>query len=158
MKPENAFEYVNDFLYFVVQPDTSRSESSLIYCSGVNLFRLLPITKGRHRPLANPARRGLQLTNLGIKSLSLEYRAIPIALKGNYCEGIVPAEDGWYKEHFKIEKAPESLPEKIIHYGVRTLLQKTTTSSLLQVDLPETLLTPDELQLFLEDLCKEYEQ
>jgi len=158
MNPANTFEYVNKFLYFVVQPDTSKGEGSLLCCSGVNLFRLLPITKGRHRTLANPARRGLQLTNLGIKSLALEHGAIPIALKGDYCAGIVPVEDGWYKELFKIEKAPESLPEKIIHYGVRTLLQKTMTSSLLQVNLPETLLTPDELQLFLEDLCREYEQ
>jgi len=156
MNAEHACNYINDFMYFVVLPDRS-SEGSLLYCSGVNLFRLLPITQGRHRPLANPARRGMQLTNLGIKSLALEQGAIPVALKGRPCPDIVPADDGWYKDYFRIEKAPESLPEKIIDYGVKTLLQKTMTSSLRQVDLPQTLLKPDELQLFLENLCRECE-
>ncbi|UCH44571.1 MAG: hypothetical protein JSV11_09740 [Nitrospiraceae bacterium] len=99
----------------------------------------------------------MQLTNLGIKSLALEQGSIPVALKGSPCPDIVPADDGWYKDYFRIEKAPESLPEKIIDYGVKTLLQKTMTSSLRQIDLPQTLLKADELQLFLENLCRECE-
>ena len=57
MKTEQARTYVNDFLYFVIKPD----QEDLICCSGVNVDRFTPITKGRHNPMSNPAIRGLQL-------------------------------------------------------------------------------------------------
>ena len=68
----NSLEYINDYLYFVFLPYESKRDNTMLYCSGVNLHRFLPITKGRHRPLANPARRGLQLANLGVRALALE--------------------------------------------------------------------------------------
>ena len=43
-----AHEYINDFLYFVLRSDEKRGPNTLLYCSGVNVSRFSPITKGRH--------------------------------------------------------------------------------------------------------------
>jgi hypothetical protein len=56
-----TYDYINGFMYFVIRPDKSRGDGTFIYCSGVNLFRFLLITKGRHGLGSNPAMRGLQL-------------------------------------------------------------------------------------------------
>ncbi|GBE03825.1 hypothetical protein BMS3Abin09_00748 [bacterium BMS3Abin09] len=68
MKTEQARTYVNDFLYFVIKPD----QEDLICCSGVNVDRFTPITKGRHNPMSNPAIRGLQLIQYDIMALALK--------------------------------------------------------------------------------------
>jgi len=156
MTTGTAHEYINDFLYFVLRPFENKDSNTLLYCSGVDLYRFLPVTKGRHRPMANPAMRGLQLVNLGVRKLALESGATPKAIKGDTCTGIVPPKTGWYKEQLLIENAPDTLPETIISYAVQELFRKIDTAIMLGADLPDRLLPPDELQVFIEGMCLKY--
>ncbi len=151
------YEYINEFLYFVLKPDKSRGEGAFNYCSGVHLYNFLPITKGRHRPMSNPVMRGLQLVNLGVRSLALSKGAIPKTVSGAYCDGIVPGKDGWYKEILFIDNTPDSFPEEMITYCVIELIRKIDRAIMLQAELPDRLLVPDELQLFIESMCKKYD-
>lgn len=150
-----SYEYINEFLYFVLRFD-DRGQNAFLYCSGINFDRFLPITKGRHRPMSNPAMRGLQLVNLEIRSLVLSKGATPRAIRGNFCDGITSAGDLWYKEQLLIENARESLPDEIIRFGVTHLLKKIDRAIMLGADLPEKFLMPAELQVFLETLCEKY--
>lgn len=106
--------------------------------------------------MSNPAMRGLQLVNVEIRSLVLSQGATPIAIRENLCNEIVHARGLWYKEQLLIENAKESLPDEIIRFGVIHLLKKIDRAIILRADLPETLLKPDELQAFIENLCKRY--
>jgi len=153
---KKSYNYINDFLYFVLRRDESRGQNTFLYCSGINFDRFLPITRGRHRPMSNPAMRGLQLVNIEIRSLILSKGATPKAIRGNFCNGIFPAGDLWYKEQLLIENAQESLPDEIIRFGVIHLLKKIDRAIMLGADLPETLLLPDELQVFIDTLCNRY--
>src|SRR5208337_840373 len=118
-----SFEYINDFLFFVINPDQSRGDGSYIYCSGADLFRFLPITKGRHGLASNPAMRGLQLVNMGVRDLALSEGVTITPAKGG-CAGIAHTSGGWYSERLLIEKAPGSFPEEVINYGVINLVKK----------------------------------
>ena len=153
---QKQHEYINDFLYLVLKPDKGTGEGRYIYCSGVDLYRFLPITKGRHRPMSNPAMRGLQLVNIGVRALAISKGATPRALKGNYCTGIVPFNNGWYKELLLIEDPPDSFPSDLINYCVIELLRKIDRACMLGAILPDKLLQPDELQLFIETMCDKY--
>jgi hypothetical protein len=157
MNTQKSHEYINAFMYFVLRPEPDRGEHVLLYCSGVDTFRFLPITRGRHRPSANPAVRGLQLVNLGVRSLSLDHGAKPKAIRGDDCSGIVPPKDGWYKDLLLIENAPESLPDEIIRYCVINILRKIFNACLLlEEKLPKELLPPDKLEAYIEKLCEKY--
>jgi hypothetical protein len=151
-----SYEYINDFLFFILKPDAIRGRNSFLYCSGINIDRFLPITKGRHRPMSNPAIRGLQLVNLGVRALALEHGATPITLRGNECAGSIPLKDSWSAEHLLISNVPASLPDKIISYCVINLLKKIDKAIMLGATLPDKLLQPDELQLFIEAMCIKY--
>jgi hypothetical protein len=153
---QKPHEYITEFLYFVIRRDTKRGKDTLLYCSGVNIDRFLPITRGRHRPMSNPAIRGLQLVNLGVRDMALSQGAVPKTVRGNDCAGIAPTRDDWYKELLLIENAPEEFPETMISYCVVELLKKFDKAIMLGARMPETLLKPDELQVFLESLCARY--
>jgi hypothetical protein len=154
MTTQKSYEYINDFMYFAFRPDENRGKGTFIYCSGVDLFRFMPITKGRHRAMSNPVLRGLQLVNLDARAIALSEGATPKAIKGEHCSGIVPPSNGWYKEMLLIENAPSSLPDKIISHCVVHLLKKTFMAmAMMEIELPDTLLKPDDLQVFIEDLC-----
>lgn len=153
---ESSHEYINDFIYLVIRPDKSSGEKTLLYCSGVNYDRFYPITKGRHRACANPAMRGLQLTNLEISALAISKGATPKAVKENLCTGTAPTKEFWHTERLLIENAPESLPDEMIEYGVITLMKKFIHAMLLEDTPPDKLLTPDELQVFLYSMCDKY--
>ncbi len=150
-----SHEYINDFLFFVLKSDNENS-TTLHYSSGVNVDRFLPITKGRHRPMSNPAIRGLQLVNLGVRALALAGGATPKALRGSNSSGIIPAKGYWVTEQLLIEGAPQSLPEEVIHYAATELLKKIDRAIVLGAALPDKLLNPRDLQLYLEELCREY--
>ncbi len=156
MNKSKSYEYINKFLYFVIRPDKDSSTNELLYCSGAHLFRFLPITKGRHRPMSNPVSRGLQLVSLGVRSLVLSHGATPKSLRGDVCSGVVTREDGWYKDQLLIRNAPDSLPEEIINYAVLELLRKIDRAIMLGAELPDTLLKPDELEVFIEGMCGKY--
>ncbi len=156
MNNSKTYEYKNDFLYFILSPYKGGENNAMIYCSAVDLYRFLPITKGRHRPMANPVSRGLQLVNLGVRALALNNGATPVAIKEDTCAGILPMRDGLYKERLLIENAPASLPQEIINFCIPDLLRKISNSSLVDCNLPGALPEPDELQKFIEDLCRKY--
>jgi hypothetical protein len=100
--------------------------------------------------------RGLQLVNLGVRELALSRGAAPKALRGSECEGIVPTKDTWYTERLLIENAPETFPDEMVHYCVVNLLKKIFKASMREVQMPETFLDTDELQLFIEAQCRKY--
>ncbi len=107
--------------------------------------------------MSNPCTRGLQLVNLGVRALALSNGATPKAARGNECAGLLPSRDGMYKDLLRIENAQESLPEEIINYCVINFMKKVFNAMFIKdVDLPDTLLAPDELQVLLEGLCDRF--
>ncbi|MDI6800555.1 MAG: hypothetical protein QMD01_00660 [Thermodesulfovibrionales bacterium] len=156
MSRKGAAEYINEFLYFVIRTDKSR-EGAFIYCSGVNLSLFLPITKGRHGLGSNPAMRGLQQVNHAVMALALSNGAVPKAVKENECAGISPTNDSWYTERLLIENASGSFSEEVINYAVINLLKKIAKACMLQdIVLPDKLLEPEKLEVFIKDMCDKY--
>jgi len=156
MSTGTLHEYINDFLFFILKPDSSRGGNTYLYCSGINIDRFLPITRGRHRPMSNPAIRGLQLVNLGVRALALAQGATPKAIQEAVCAGLVPSSDSWSTERLLIENVPRSLPDAIINYCVPELLKKIDKAIMLGAKLPDKFLKSDELQTFLEEMCRKY--
>ncbi len=152
MKTANRLEYINDALYFVVIPGNKR----LIYCSGINFKRFLPITKGRHKAMSNPVIRGLQIVNHEIRSMAIEAGATPKTIILRECKGIAPTDDSWNTESLIIENAPEGFGEKIITHGVINLLKKIDKAIMLDTEMPEHLLPPEELEKFIDGLCEKF--
>jgi len=148
--------YINDFLYFVIRVNDGMDKGTVIYCSGVNIDGFRPITKGRHGIGSNPAVRGLQLVNIGVRELALSRGAVPKRIRRNDCAGIAPTSDDWYTEILQIENAPVSLPDEIINYGVISLLRKIFKATLLDFQAPDTLPEPHVLQKVIEGLCRKY--
>ena len=149
-------EYINDFLYFVIRPDNNRGMGSLIYCSGSNLTRFAPLTKGRYFGLSsNPVIAGLQLVKCEVSSLATTRGAKTVHISGKDCAGIPPTMDTWYSEPLLIEGASESLPEEIINHCVASMLKRLSISLVKGLHLPDDLSRPLELQEFLEDLCRQ---
>ena len=151
-----SVRYINDFLYFVIRPELREGKDVLICCSGVNVSRFIPITRGRHGIGSSPVVRGLQLVNLGLRDLALSRGATPKALRGNECEGIVPTKDTWYTERLLIENAPESFPEEVLYYCVNNLLKKIFKASMRELQLPDAFPEADELQVLIETQCRKY--
>jgi len=139
-------KYINDFLYFVIRPDTRKGKDVLIYCSGVNVSRFAPITRGRHGIGSSPV----------VRDLALSRGATPRALRENDCEGIVPTKDTWYTERLLIEDAQKSFPDEMMPYCVNNLLKKIFKASMRELQLPGTLPGADELQVFIETQCRKY--
>ncbi len=156
MSAQKRYDYINSFLYFSVRPYESGKDNTLIYCSGVHLFRFLPITKGRHGLCSNPAMRGLQIVNHEVRSMALSKGATPKSIQSNDCDGIVPPGHGWYREMLVIENAPEGFAEEVIKHCALELLRKINKATMLGVEIPEVLPEPDELQSFIEELCSKY--
>ncbi|NOZ26105.1 MAG: hypothetical protein GXO94_08480, partial [Nitrospirae bacterium] len=145
-------EYINKALYFVVIPADKR----LSYCSGVNIRRFLPITRGRHKAMSNPAVRGLQIVNHEIRSMAIEAGAAPRTTPLMECRGIAPTADIWYTESLLIDNPPEGFGERIISHAVITLLKKIDKAIMLKTSMPEHLLPPAQLEEFIEELCRKF--
>ncbi|MBF0327996.1 MAG: hypothetical protein HQL10_02450 [Nitrospirae bacterium] len=153
---KSVFEYKTSFMYFVFKP-IGTAEKSLIYCSGVNLERFLPITKRRHRLGQNPAAKGLQSVNLGVRSLALERGATLKPFKGKDCASAKPiADDLWYSDTLLIENAVSSLPMELTTYAAINLLKLIFKACMLEEQLPDSLYPPDELESFISGLCVKY--
>lgn len=129
---------------------------SLLCCSGVNLERLAPITKGRHGLSSSPAIRGLQIVRLGLSALALENGATPKTFRGKECAGLAPTAETWYVDVLQIENASESFPAEIIEYGVLKLLESIFKACRLEITLPDKLPGPVALQEFLEEQCRKF--
>jgi hypothetical protein len=156
MKTLLSREYINDFLYFVIKSDENSANGDLICCSGVNVDRFTPITKGRHNPMSNPAIRGLQLIQYDIMALALENGTTAKTIRGYKGKGLPPTEEIWSTECLLIKNAPPSLPDRILNHSVVELLKKIDMASTRGATLPDKLLSPDELQVFIESMCNEY--
>ncbi|HEB76552.1 MAG TPA: hypothetical protein ENJ04_09395 [Nitrospirae bacterium] len=152
MNDSGRLEYINRALYFVVVP----SEKGLSYCSGVNIRRFLPITRGRHKAMSNPAVRGLQIVNHEIRSMAIEAGAAPKTALLNECRGIAPTGDIWYTESLWIENPPEGFGERIISHGVLGLIGKIDKAIMLDTRMPDHLLPPEQLEEFIEELCRRF--
>jgi hypothetical protein len=155
VKRITGHEYINDFLYFVIRPENRGGKDVLICCSGINLDRFSPITRGRYGIGGNPVKSGLQVVNYDICSLATSKGATPRVITGNDCAGIAPTKDLWYAEILQIENYSNLLPDEIISYGVRSLAQKIVHCSRLDYQLPDKLLAPEDLQVYLDTICKE---
>ena len=155
MNHQQSRAYMNDFLYFVIKPYENSANGDLICCSGVNIDRFTPITKGRHNPMSNPAIRGLQLIQYDIMALALENGATAKTIRGYKGKGLPPTKELWSTECLLIKKAPPSLPDRILNYSVVELLKKIDLASMRGTTLPDKLLSPDELQVFIESMCHE---
>lgn len=154
--PMKTHAYINDFLYFVVRPDEGRGKASLLCCSGVNLERFAPITKGRHGLSSSPTIRGLQIVRLGLSALALSKGATPKTFRGKECAGLAPTTETWYVDVLLIENAPESFPDEIVNYGVLKLLDSIFRACRLELILPDKLPEPVALQKFIEEQCRKY--
>jgi len=156
MNTEQSREYVNDFFYFVIKPDQESANGDLICYSGVNVDRFTPITKGRHNPMANPAIRGLQLIQYDIMALALKSGTTAKPIQGYRGKGLPPTREIWSTDCLRITNAPSSLPDIIINHCVVELLKKIDKACTLEATLPDTLLSPAELQVFLESMCDQH--
>jgi hypothetical protein len=156
MNTQQPRKYVNDFLYFVIIPDENSANGDLICCSGVNVDRFTPLTKGRHNPMSNCAIRGLQLIQYDIMALALKNGANAKTIRGYKGRGLPPTDEIWSTESLLIKSAPLSLPDEIINHCVVALLKKIDRAGTRETRLPDKLLSPDELQAFIESLCDEY--
>lgn len=147
-------EYINDFLYFVVREAADRGLDAVVYCSGMNITRFTPITKGQHGLSSNPVIRGLQRINHGVRELALSRGGALKSIRGRDCAGIAPTPETWYTEMLLIEKSHEILPGEIISYSVASFIEKIKGISMVQdFQMPHELPDPGELQVFLESLC-----
>jgi hypothetical protein len=147
---------MNDFFYFVIMHDENSASGDLICCSGVNVERFTPITKGRHNPMSNPAIRGLQLIQYDIMALAIQHGTNAKPIHGFKCKSLPPTGEIWSTECLLIKNAPPSLPDRILNHSVVELLKKIDRAGMLGAVLPDKLLGPDELQIFIESMCDKY--
>ncbi len=156
MEKEISRKYINDFLYFVIKPYENRLSGDLICSSGVNVDRFTPITKGRHNPMSNPAIRGLQLIQYDIMALALEDGTTAKRITGYKGKVQPPTTELWSTESLLIKNTSPSLPDNIINFSVLELIKKIDLASTRGATLPDRLLDPKEMQIFLESLCSQY--
>lgn len=156
------FEYKNQFLYFVIRPELSDTvDNNFIYCSGVNITRFLPLTKGRHRLGQNPVEKGLQSVNNEVRSLFVKKGAVLKMAKGNPCSDIrKPTEEIWYTESFFINCPTETIIseiEDVIAYAVLNLFKKIFLAMMLDEKVPELLPSPDGLEDYINKILQKYQ-
>ena len=152
MKREQSRAYINDFLYFVIKQD----KDALICYSGVNVDRFTPITKGRHNTMANPAIRGLQLIQYDIMALALKRGTNAKPFSGSRDSSLPPTREFWATDCLRIKNAPLSFADTIIDHCVVELLNKIDKGCTLEAALPDTVLSSEKLQTFIESLCDKY--
>jgi len=154
MEKQMIYKFANDFFYFTVRPDADKGPDVLICCSGVNLDRFAPLTRGRHGLAVSPSMRGLQNTRNAISSLALERGARPRFIRRKDCAGIAPTRESWYTDLLMIENAPGSFSEEIIRCGVTALIVSIFKACRIPFHLPDPLPSPDELQRLIEEQCR----
>lgn len=148
--------YKNDYFHCIFTQEETSLPDTIIYCSGVNITRFLPITRGRHRLGQNPAEKGLQIVNLDVRSLALAAGATPKACRSTACRGHVTPHEIWYTEQFSIQKTTKSLPDQIISCVAVGLPMSILKACMLTDVISGTPLEPEKLQEFLDSLCLKY--
>ena len=146
--------YINDFLYFVVRPQKKEDKDVLIYCSGINVTRFLPLMQGRLGLGSNPIVSGLQLVKYDLCALAISRGAEP---KEHYCNidcaRTAPTKEGWYTEPLLIENPGALTPEEIVGFAVGSMIKRINAASLSDHQLPDHL-PPGELQTHIETVCR----
>lgn len=145
-------EYKTTGFYFVFKP----TKKGIAYCSGINVERFLPITRGRHKAMNNPAIRGLQNLNLELRAMAIEAGATPKTVLVPECSFPRPTDDVWYTESILFENLPEVMIERLLPYAVVHLLKKIDKAIMLRADMPDEVLEPEEMERFIDSLCKKY--
>ncbi|KJU86395.1 hypothetical protein MBAV_001413 [Candidatus Magnetobacterium bavaricum] len=148
---------MNDFLYYVIRPDAKRGNNVFVYCSGVNVSRFFSITAGKYRFGQNPAVKGLQSSNLEVRSFLLSRGAVLRSIRGDDCSGIITGNDLWNSELFLIEDVPQSFPPELVRFAVLNLLEIVLPGCLPNVKLPplpQEFPTPEQLQAYLQSLTQ----
>lgn len=149
------YEYINDFIYFTVRTGRRGDKDVLIYCSGINLDRFLPMTKGRLGLGSNPILSGLKLVKYDLCTMAISNGATPHDhCRHSDCFGIAPTNEAWYSEALLIENPGNLQPAEIIRFAVRGMLSRIINTSLSDHKVPDLPLKPYDLQAHLEILCK----
>ncbi|MBF0319308.1 MAG: hypothetical protein HQL01_05845 [Nitrospirae bacterium] len=147
-----ACEYINDYMYFIVKPG---EKGIFHYSSGVNITRFTPLTAGKHRLGQNIVMKGLQSSNLELRSFILALGAAPRTVRGTGFYEVPRSEDLWNSEFLLIEDVPEGFsPEEVIRFSVQNFLRIVLPQCVASVNIPEPLLSSAELQAYLNSLCK----
>lgn len=148
-------EYINDFIYFTVRTEKKGEKDVLIYCSGINLDRFLPMTQGRLGLGSNPILSGLKLVKYDLCTLALSNGATPHDYCGHSdCFGIAPTKEAWYSEALLIENPGGLQPEEILRFAVGDMVRRIIKTSLSDHEVPDLPLKPYDLQSHLEIICK----
>ena len=147
--------YVTDYFYFSVRQEKQDGQDFLVYCSGVNLDRFLPMMRGRLGLGSNPVTSGLQLVKYELCSLALAKGAVPKTQPGlARCADITLCDGAWYGESLLIEKSAGLLPEEIVEFCVDRYIKRVAAFSLQECDLPQALPSPVDMQVRMDTLCK----
>ncbi|QWR77206.1 hypothetical protein [Candidatus Magnetomonas plexicatena] len=148
-----VYEYINDYLYFVLKPYNGTDREGWLYCSGVNVSRFIPLTQRKHRFAQNPAVKGLQSANLNVISFAIMRGAKPVLTKPRYCDGIIPVSpDMWRTEVLLIENATQAFLNELFEFTVKEFLRLSLPLCFPDLKLPEEFLPPDKLQSYFESL------
>lgn len=147
--------YVTDYFFFAVKKEEKAGQDVLVYCSGVNLDLFLPMMRGRLGMGSNPITSGLQLLKYDVCSLALSKGAVPSSRHGTTkCAGMTLSEGTWYIENLLIENASGMLPEEIVAFCVDSYVKRIAACSLQKHEVPDSLLSPVDMQTQLDTLCK----
>jgi len=147
-------EYKNDYFYFIVRQEKKEDKDVLIYCSGINITRFMPMLQGRLGLGSNPVISGLQLVKYDLCTLAHAKGALPNEHYCNIgCAGNVPTRESWYTEPLLIQNAGSLTPEEIVDFAVKGIVKKINAASLSDNKLPDNV-SPAELQKHLEILCR----
>jgi len=147
--------YVTDYFYFAVKQEQKEGKDVLVYCSGINLDRFLPMMRGRLGLGSNPIRSGLQLVKYDLCSLAISKGAVPRDQHGPLkCSVVTPSEGAWYVEPLLIENPAALLPEEIVSFCVDSFVKRVAACSLQRYKVPDSLIPPGELQTQLDTLCR----
>jgi len=147
--------YVTDYFFFSVNKYKKDGEDVLNYCSGVNLDLFLPMVRGRLGMGSNPITSGLQLLKYDVCGLARSKGAIPRPELGTTkCEGIPLSEGTWLMETLLIENPSDMLPEEIVAFCVDNYFRRVAAFSLKKYEVPDSLLSPVDMQAQLDTFCK----
>lgn len=145
-------EYITTGFYFIFIP----KGTGILYCSGVNIDRFLPVTKGRHKAMSNPVIRGLQLVNLELRSKAIAQGATPVTGVFPECSGLAPTGDIWYTESIFFKNLSDSSVQGLLEYAVQELLLKIDRAILLRAKIPREALPPQQMEEFIDELCRKH--
>jgi hypothetical protein len=102
----------------------------------------------------NPAFRGLQSSNLEVRSFAIDRGVTPRSAQGDDCALLNPRqEDTWYKELILFDNAPDSFAAEVAAFCVLNFLGIMLPCCHIYDAPPKELPDAARLQAYLESLC-----